>query len=90
MIPPTPDAPKVDRLIACPDCHRECGWCAWYAKNARQCGCGLSAPSGHGDKTKRRCDWGEQLKGTTCPTCGGTERVRLVGHLERERADADA
>jgi hypothetical protein len=78
----TTDQKEVDRAVACPDCHRTCGWCSWYAKNARQAGCGLSVPSGLGYRTKRRCEWGEQLKGTTCPTCGGTEQVRLVGRFE--------
>lgn len=71
----------VDRIVDCPDCHRSCGWCAWYAKNAREAGCGLSVPSGMGRPSKRRCEWGESLKGTTCATCRGTERVRLVGTL---------
>jgi hypothetical protein len=72
----------VDRVVDCPDCHRYCQWCAWYAKNARQAGCGLSVPSGMGKSSKRRCEW-EALKGTTCPTCGGSEKVRLVGHYEQ-------
>jgi hypothetical protein len=74
--------PDVDRVIECPDCHAVCGWCAWYAKNARECGCGLGVPSGHGYRTKRRCVWGESLKGTSCQRCSGTERVRLIGNYE--------
>lgn len=72
---------EVNRIVPCPDCHRECGWCAWYAKNAREVGCGLRAPSGSGRRAKTFCEW-DAMKGTTCPTCGGTEKVRLVGHLE--------
>jgi hypothetical protein len=72
----------IDRVVACPSCHELCGWCSWYAKNARSAGCGLSVPSGYGYRTKRRCEWGEQLKGTTCQTCSGSERVRLVGRYE--------
>jgi hypothetical protein len=62
---------EIDRVVDCPACHEICGWCSWYAKNARQCGCGSAS--------KRRCEWGESLKGTVCPMCLGTEKVRLVG-----------
>lgn len=78
----TLSANEIDRVVACPDCHRLCAWCSWYAKNAREVGCGLRVPSGAGVRTHRRCDWGEQLKGTTCPTCGGAEKVRIVGRYE--------
>src|SRR5678815_5303192 len=72
----------IDRIIDCPDCTRYCHWCAWYAKNARDAGCGLSILPGHARITRHRCEW-DQLKGTTCQTCGGNEKVRLVGQLER-------
>lgn len=71
----TPEQPRsVDRVVNCPDCYRLCAWCSWYAMNARGDGCGASG--------RRRCEW-ESLKGTNCPTCGGTEKMRLVGNLER-------
>jgi hypothetical protein len=73
----------VDRVVACPACHDLCQWCAWYAKNARVAGCGLSVPSGGSRPTKDRCAWGEALKGTTCGLCGGAEKVRLVGSYQR-------
>jgi hypothetical protein len=65
----------VDAVVSCPDCHESCGWCSWYAKNAREVGCGSG-------RSRHRCEWGERLKGTVCATCGGTERVRLVGHYQ--------
>lgn len=67
--------PTVNRAVECPECHLLCGWCSWYAKNAREVGCA--------SQSRRKCAWGEQLKGTACATCGGTETVRLVGHYER-------
>jgi hypothetical protein len=73
---------SVNRIVDCPTCHELCGWCSWYAKNARGAGCGLGVPSGHGYRTRHRCEWGEQLKGTKCETCGGAEKVRLVGTFE--------
>lgn len=66
----------VDRIVQCPDCYRYCSWCSWYAKNARDAGCGTAMRKGG-----KRCEW-EALKGTSCPTCHGTERVRLVGQLQ--------
>jgi hypothetical protein len=71
-----------DRFVPCPDCHRHCGWCSWYAKNARSAGCGHGVPNGLYRPSKRRCEW-EQLKGETCPTCGGTEKMRLMGKYEQ-------
>lgn len=62
-------------IVNCPECHRECGWCSWYAKNARQVGCSSNS--------KKKCDWGEQLKGTTCELCGGDEVVRCVSSYTR-------
>lgn len=67
----------VNRIVPCPDCHRLCHWCSWYAKNARGAGCGTTL------KRSRKCEW-DELKGETCPTCGGSTKMRLVGHLERE------
>jgi hypothetical protein len=29
-----------------------------------------------------KCEWGEALRGTTCPTCHGDEKVRLIGQTE--------
>ena len=69
---------KVDRIVACPDCHRVCDWCSWYAKNARAIGCGCPTYK----RTKHRCEWGEAMKGSTCPLCNGTEQVRLVGQYQ--------
>lgn len=66
----------IDRVVACPDCYRVCGWCAWYAKNARDAGCGTTI------RKSKKCEW-EQLKGQACPTCGGTEKVKLVGEFRR-------
>lgn len=63
----------VDRVVDCPDCHRYCHWCAWWAKNARGSGCGASG--------KRKCEW-QEMKGTVCPTCGGNEKMRLVGQYK--------
>jgi hypothetical protein len=68
----------IERVVDCPECHRACGWCAWYAKNARECGCG--------SQSNRKCAWGESLKGTVCALCGGTEKVKLVGSYERVEA----
>lgn len=84
----TEEGMKVDRVVNCPDCYRECGWCAWYAKNARAVGCGLRVPSGGSRRSRKEttCEW-DALKGTTCETCGGTEKVRLVGHYEKRGAD---
>lgn len=86
----TLSANEIDRIVSCPDCYRLCGWCSWYAKNAREVGCGLRVPSGSGGPRRGRrtrgrkaCEWGEQLKGTVCTTCGGAEKVRLVGKYER-------
>jgi hypothetical protein len=76
------DQTDLTAIVDCPECHKACGWCSWYAKNARQVGCGLGVPSGHGYRTKRRCEWGELLKGTTCSLCDGAEKVRLVGRYE--------
>jgi hypothetical protein len=74
--PSTPrETLQVDRVVQCPDCYRLCEWCSWYAMNARAVGCGTLF-------YKKKCKWGESLKGTTCPTCGGTERMRLRGELE--------
>lgn len=70
----------LNRIVACPECHAECGWCSWYAKNARQCGCGC--PRSPVRKRIVKCAWGESLKGTVCPLCGGSETVRLVGRYE--------
>lgn len=70
----------IDRIVACPDCHRECGWCSWYAKNARLSGCGVSSPSGR--RPRKKCEW-EAMKGTTCSMCGGVEKVRLIGEYVR-------
>lgn len=67
----------IDRVVACPDCHRYCSWCSWYAKNARSIGCGTTL------KRSKPCEW-DALKGTTCPQCGGTGRVRLIGRYEPE------
>jgi hypothetical protein len=64
--------------IDCPECHECCGWCAWYRKNARDAGCGLRVPSGHGYRTKKRCEWGESAKGQPCKLCDGSGRVRIV------------
>lgn len=75
MIPPASEV-EVDRVVSCPDCHRLCGWCSWYAKNARVAGCGTMIRKG------RKCESGEALKGTVCPMCGGSEKMRLVGRLE--------
>lgn len=66
---------NVNRIVPCPDCHRYCDWCSWYAKNARNVGCGTTL------RRKAKCEW-EQLKGQVCPMCGGTTKMRLVGHLE--------
>lgn len=71
-------APDIDRVVDCPECHRKCEWCSWYAKNARDAGCG--------SQSKRKCAWGESLKGMTCTLCGGTEKVKLVGRYERLEA----
>jgi hypothetical protein len=65
----------INRIVPCPDCHRLCDFCSWYAKNARNAGCGTTL------KRSKRCEW-DALKGTTCPLCGGTTQMRLVGHLE--------
>jgi transcriptional regulator with XRE-family HTH domain len=40
-----------------------------------------SVPSGMGKSSRRRCEW-ESLKGQTCPTCGGSEKARMVGRYE--------
>jgi hypothetical protein len=73
----------IDRVVECPECHTSCGWCAWYAKEARKVGCGCPrSPSGR----KVSCAWGESLKGTACGTCGGSEKARLVGYYVAERA----
>lgn len=64
-----PIAPE-SRIVPCPDCHHVCGWCSWFRKNARAIGCGATG--------KHKCDYGSSLKGTTCPTCGGTEKVRAT------------
>jgi hypothetical protein len=69
------------REVPCPDCHRECGWCSWYAKNARAVGCGSMTPSGR--KTRKPCEMARSLEGTTCPLCGGTEKVRAITTYER-------
>lgn len=68
-------ARSITRQVDCPECHLFCSWCACYASNAREAGCGLSAPTGAGLRSKRRCDWGERLKGTSCGTCDGSGRV---------------
>lgn len=75
-----------DREMPCPACHQECGWCSWYAKNARDAGCGN--PIGpHGRlKHARKCEWGEKLKGTVCGVCGGAEKVRA--HITYSRIDS--
>lgn len=70
------DATTVNREVPCPDCHRYCSWCSWYAKNARAAGCGTTL------KRSTPCEWHE-LKGQVCPMCGGTEKMRLIGQLER-------
>lgn len=80
---PAPYDPHYDQVVRCPECHVMCEWCAWYATNARVAGCGLSVPTGYGRPTKRRCEWGETLKGTTCGLCGGSEKVRLSGSYRR-------
>jgi hypothetical protein len=60
------------RTVNCPECHASCGWCSWYAKNARDAGCGCPrSPRGRIVK----CQWGELLKGTACSLCGGSGRV---------------
>ena len=71
----------IDRIVDCPECHQTCGWCAWYAKNAREAGCGC--PPSPVQRRRVSCQWGEALKGTTCSLCAGTEKVRFVGHYER-------
>lgn len=49
----------IDCTVPCPECHRSCGWCAWYAKNAREAGCGCPrSPRGR----TVTCAWGEALK----------------------------
>lgn len=70
---------NIDRVVDCPECHVYCEWCAWYAKNARECGCGLSVPTGYGRPSKRRCEWGEAQKGRACSTCDGSGKARLIG-----------
>lgn len=79
---------EVVAVVDCPACHQTCQWCSWYAKNAREAGCGLSVPDGYSRPSRRRCEWGEQLKGTTCDLCDGAERVRLVGHYEAVTPEA--
>lgn len=69
------DAAVVSHVVSCPECHMSCTWCSWYAKNAREAGCGSAS--------RRKCEWGEALKGTTCSLCGGTEKVRFVGRYEQ-------
>jgi hypothetical protein len=66
----------VTREVPCPECHVSCGWCSWYAKNARGAGCGC--PRSPVKRRVVRCEWGETLKGTTCALCGGTERVQAT------------
>jgi hypothetical protein len=65
----------VTKIVLCPECHEYCDWCAWYRKNARECGCGLSVPNGYSKASKRRCDWGERAKGEPCSTCDGSGKV---------------
>jgi hypothetical protein len=67
------DAAVVSHVVSCPEC-QSCTWCSWYAKNARESGCG--------SVSRRKCEWGETLKGTTCPLCSGAEKVRFVGRYE--------
>jgi hypothetical protein len=69
-------AKAFSRVVACPECHAYCGWCSWYVKNAREAGCGSQW------RKPKDCQF-EKFKGTACQTCGGTEKVRLVGHYER-------
>lgn len=59
--------------MRCPECYQECGWCSWYAMNARESGCGCK----HGPDGKRRpgCTKAEALKGTKCGTCDGSGAV---------------
>ena len=65
----------IDRIVDCPECHATCGWCSWYAKNAREGGCGCPrSPRGRTVK----CEWGESLRGTVCGLCGGVEMVRAT------------
>jgi hypothetical protein len=80
------------RTVNCPECHELCGWCAWYRKNARDAGCGLGVPSGHGYRTRRRCEWGEQAKGVPCGTCNGSGIVQATITYERvgEAQSADS
>lgn len=76
-----PTHEQVTRIVPCPECHASCGWCAWYAKNAREAGCGCPPSPRRGRRVK--CDWAERLKGAVCPTCGGTERVQARTTYER-------
>ncbi len=66
------------RIVQCPECHELCGWCSWYRKNARECGCGCPPGPGKRNKPRHRCDWGEQAKGVPCSMCDGSGRVQAT------------
>ncbi len=64
-----PEATKCGRVVRCPRCHEECGWCGDYRHMHGM----LAMP---GDPKRRRCIIASMApEGDDCPVCRGTRIV---------------
>lgn len=60
-------ATKVERVVDCPRCHQQCGWCSDYRHMHRT----LTLPG-----TQRRCGVRDfEPEGDKCPLCKGSLKV---------------
>lgn len=63
------------RIVGCPRCHEQCGWCSDY----RWMHAKVGLPGTSGAKCRVK---GFEPEGDACPICSGSKRVRATTTYE--------